>query len=102
MGPVFEGLGHHLYIVEFQPSVSSERLADFCKALDSLLAASNADYAEHRKGDFGMAPPRILAVPPGSFAAWMKARGKLGGQNKVPRVVADPAALRQIADAISA
>ncbi len=28
-------------------------------------------------------------MTPGGFAAWMKARGKLGGQNKVPRVIAD-------------
>ena len=40
--------------------------------------------------------------PPGGFAAWMKSRGKLGGQNKVPRIVNDPelwAALRDFADA---
>ena len=35
-----------------------------------------------------MDPPEVLAVPPGFFAGWMRDRGKLGGQNKVPRVVA--------------
>ena len=38
-----------------------------------------------------MAPPRILAAAPGSFADWMRSRGKLGGQNKVPRVITDDA-----------
>ena len=98
VGPVFEGRGHHLYIVEFQPSVTPKQVATFCQSLDAHLAASNADYAEHRKGDFGMAPPQAVAVPPGSFAAWMKARDKLGAQNKVPRVVADSAAFQVIVD----
>jgi hypothetical protein len=37
----------------------------------------------------------------GAFAAWMKSRGKLGGQNKVPRVVTDPALLASLADFVS-
>ena len=38
-----------------------------------------------------MRAPVIRPVPPGTFAAWMKQRGKLGGQNKVPRVINDQA-----------
>jgi hypothetical protein len=38
-----------------------------------------------------MAAPRIVAARPGAFAAWMRHRGKLGGQNKVPRVITDDA-----------
>jgi hypothetical protein len=102
VGPVFEGRGHHLYLVEFQPSVPPERLPTFCSILDAQLAETNADYAEHRKGDFGMDPPQARVVPPGGFAAWMKARGKLGGQNKVPRVLADSAAFKDIAASLSA
>ena len=33
----------------------------------------------------------MVLLPPGAFAAWMRAQGKLGGQHKVPRVIADPA-----------
>jgi hypothetical protein len=36
------------------------------------------------------APPDLRVVPAGTFAAWMKSRGKLGGQHKVPRIIADP------------
>ena len=36
-----------------------------------------------------MRAPAVRPVPPGTFAAWMKRRGKLGGQNKVPRVIND-------------
>jgi len=33
---------------------------------------------------------RIGTLPQGGFAEWMRRRGRLGGQNKVPRVIADP------------
>ena len=36
-----------------------------------------------------MNPPRIEVMPPGGFAAWMATQDKLGGQHKVPRVIAD-------------
>ena len=36
-----------------------------------------------------MVAPRLVVLPPGTFYAWMRARGKLGGQNKVPRVSND-------------
>jgi hypothetical protein len=49
----------------------------------------NDDYRAHRAEGFGMAAPRIQVVPPGFFAGWMSARGRLGGQNKVPRVIND-------------
>ncbi|HEX9837609.1 MAG TPA: GH3 auxin-responsive promoter family protein, partial [Alphaproteobacteria bacterium] len=38
---------------------------------------------------FGLDPPEVIELKPGSFAAWMKAHGKLGGQHKVPRIVND-------------
>jgi hypothetical protein len=102
VGPVFEGRGHHLYLVEFHPAVPPQQMATFSRTVDARLVASNADYAEHRKGDFGMDPPRAKPVAPGGFAAWMKARGKLGAQNKVPRVVADSAAFKDLSDTLSA
>ena len=46
-------------------------------------------------------PPRLLAVSRGTFEAWMKSRGQLGGQHKVPRIVADEklfASLRELAE----
>jgi hypothetical protein len=101
VGPVFDGRGHHLYVVEFHEPVDSERLARFVTAVDRALLAANDDYAVHRKGDFGMDPPQAVAVAPGAFAAWMKARGKLGAQNKVPRVMTDPEALQRLLTALS-
>lgn len=82
--------GGHLFIVEFEEgSLAASEVATFAASLDRRLAAFNDDYRVHRTGDFGMAPPRVHIVPAGTFAAWMKSRGRLGGQNKVPRVISD-------------
>ena len=94
VGPLYpagaEALGGHLFIVEFaEGAVGSERSEDFAAALDGALAATNDDYAAHRSGGYGLKPPLVEAVARGAFAAWMKRRGKLGGQHKVPRVITD-------------
>jgi len=86
-----EGAGRkaaHHYVVECagcRPQAS--QLAAFASALDARLCALNADYKQYRAGDYGLQGPTVEAVAPGSFAAWMKSRGKLGGQHKVPRIV---------------
>ncbi|MDE0705904.1 MAG: GH3 auxin-responsive promoter family protein, partial [Rhodospirillaceae bacterium] len=96
MGAVFptagQPLGGHRYVVEFAGGLPEAPALDrFAGALDRDLAAGNEDYAAHRAGGFGLRAPEILAVPPGFFAGWMKRRGKLGGQHKVPRIIGDSA-----------
>lgn len=83
-------LGGHLYFVETEAPVPEAARAVFAARLDSALCERNADYEAHRADGFGMKAPELRFLPPGSFAAWMKARGRLGGQHKVPRVAADP------------
>jgi hypothetical protein len=87
--------GGHLFIVELAGAESADA-AKFAEALDAALARGNDDYAAHRKGGFGLRPPLVVLVRPGTFAAWMRARGRLGGQNKVPRVISDPALLADL------
>lgn len=87
--------GGHIFLVELAGAAADAAPA-FAQALDAALARQNADYAAHRGGGFGLRPPRVALVPPGTFAAWMRARKKLGGQNKVPRVIADPALLADL------
>jgi hypothetical protein len=85
VGPVFEGaLGHHLYIVEFLKSPAD--LAAFREALDADLSRRNADYLAHRTEGVGLPLPALVVVRPGGFEGWMRSRGKLGGQHKVPRM----------------
>ncbi|MBD3372591.1 MAG: hypothetical protein GF403_07750, partial [Candidatus Coatesbacteria bacterium] len=58
----------------------------------------NDDYAAHRRGDASLAPPRLTVLREDSFFDFMKVRGKLGGQNKVPRLKND----RELADMLHA
>jgi hypothetical protein len=79
----------HVYVTEFGGGAPDEaRLAVFAKTLDATLRRIVNDYDYYRK-DGRIVLPEIRAVPPGTFAAWMKSRGKLGGQNKVPRIIND-------------
>jgi hypothetical protein len=93
VGAVFptppEPLGYHLYVVECTELVSIEKFNYFLKTLDTLLQERNEDYRAHRAEGFGMKQPNGIMVPPGTFKAWMTQRGKLGGQNKVPRIIND-------------
>jgi len=85
----------HWLLVEFTTPPPPARLNTFAEVFDATLKAGNDDYASHRTA--GVAPPRVSALPPGRFAAWMAARGKAGGQNKVPRLIADPAHFAEVA-----
>jgi hypothetical protein len=88
VGPLFAETpaapGRHRYLVEFtSPPLD---VARFTVKLDVELGRLNEDYAIHRQGDLTMLAPEIRVVPPGGFADWMRAHGKLGGQHKVPRM----------------
>jgi len=85
-------LPRHEWLIEFETPPAD--LAAFGQVIDERLGELNADYAVHRRDDASLLPPRVTALRPGSFYAFMKARGKLGGQNKVPRLKND----RELAD----
>jgi hypothetical protein len=82
-------LGGHLYVIEFQSKPAKDQTQKFRELLDSLLCKRNEDYEAHRAKGFGLKMPEILLAPQGTFTAWMRKRGKLGGQNKVPRIIND-------------
>ena len=85
VGPVFAGaLGHHHYLVEFARPPAD--LAAFRQALDADLCRRNADYQAHRADGVGLPWPELTVVRPGGFEGWMRSRGKLGGQHKIPRM----------------
>lgn len=93
--------GYHLYAIEFAAPVPAGDCATFARMLDANLCAANADYAAHREGDLSVLAPRVQVLPPGTFANWMRSRGKLGGQNKAPRIIVDAALFRSLLDAAS-
>ncbi|HEY8402453.1 MAG TPA: GH3 auxin-responsive promoter family protein [Cytophagaceae bacterium] len=76
--------GGHEWIVEF--SVAPTDMELFTKTLDEELKKVNSDYEAKRYKDLALQPPIVHKVPEGTFYRWMKKRGKLGGQNKVPRL----------------
>ncbi len=89
--------GRHRWCVEAAGACDPSVLA---AALDAALRAENDDYAAHRDGA-QLAPPEVVLVRPGAFADWMRAQGKMGGQHKVPRVIADPARFAAAVEALS-
>lgn len=101
VGPLFPNtpkeLGGHIFVVEFKDSsLSRESLQQFSQVLDKRLCQRNEDYEAHRADGYGLNPPKVVIVKPGTFAAWMKNRGKLGGQNKVPRIINDQTLLTDL------
>jgi hypothetical protein len=75
--------GRHVHYVEFA-GVPPDPLC-FAMAVDRHIAAGNEDYATHRS--YGLDLPEVRVVPEGGFYGWMRGRGKVGGQNKVPIVL---------------
>jgi hypothetical protein len=54
--------------------------------LDAALQEINSDYEAKRKGNIALLKPIVHLAPADTFYNWMKNRGKLGGQHKVPRL----------------
>ncbi len=80
-----EQRGCHEYVVEFDGPPPRDGVLDrFAEALDRKLVELNHDYEVKRRGDLGMTRVEVSPVPAGTFYDWMKQRGKLGGQHKVP------------------
>ncbi|HYG19887.1 MAG TPA: GH3 auxin-responsive promoter family protein, partial [Ohtaekwangia sp.] len=86
-GPVYLAAGKkggHEWIIEF--IVRPASMDEFTQILDDTLRSINSDYDAKRRHDMALVAPVIHCVEEGTFYNWMKRRGKLGGQNKVPRL----------------
>ncbi|MCF8330820.1 MAG: GH3 auxin-responsive promoter family protein [Bacteroidales bacterium] len=74
----------HEWLIEFEKK--PENCDYFKDTLDNALKSINSDYEAKRYNDILLQPPIIQPLDDGIFYKWMKMRGKLGGQNKVPRL----------------
>ncbi|MCX8113249.1 MAG: GH3 auxin-responsive promoter family protein [Bacteroidia bacterium] len=87
VAPIYLGAGQrgaHEWLIEFiQPP---QNLEEFTRLLDETLRQLNSDYDAKREGDLALGPPKIVCLPPETFYRWLKSKGRLGGQNKVPRL----------------
>jgi hypothetical protein len=92
----FEGnnAGGHEWIIEFENK--PDNLERFTDVMDQTLREINSDYDAKRYKDMALARPKLHLAPDGTFYEWMKSRGKLGGQHKVPRLANDRAYVDEI------
>ncbi len=85
--PVFmddEGHCRHQWVIEFERE--PESVETFAAILDKTLQTLNSDYEAKRYKNLTLQPLEIVKARRGLFNDWLKSRGKLGGQHKVPRL----------------
>ena len=74
----------HQWLIEF--SKAPNDLTQFADILDKRLQELNSDYEAKRYKDITLQHLEIIEARQGLFNDWLKLRGKLGGQHKVPRL----------------
>lgn len=86
--------GAHEWLIEFDKEPDS--LTDFASHLDEALKNVNSDYEAKRYKDIALRMPVIHALAAGTFNKWLRSKGKLGGQHKVPRLSNERQMLEEI------
>lgn len=86
--------GGHEWLIEFESA--PENIEEFRDALDFKLKELNSDYEAKRTGDLTLLAPVVISTPPNAFNTWLKSKGKLGGQHKVPRLCNNRKILEEI------
>jgi len=85
--PVFmndDRQGGHEWLIEF--SIPPDDLDYFTTLLDHALMSINSDYEAKRYRNLTLDKPLVHQAEKGTFYRWLEMKGKLGGQNKVPRL----------------
>ncbi len=97
----FEGNenGAHQWLIEFEKDPA--RLDHFTYELDLALKALNSDYEAKRYKDIALRLPLVQQLKKGTFNQWLKEKGKLGGQHKVPRLSNDRKYVEEIIDIVN-
>jgi hypothetical protein len=76
--------GAHEWLIEFEQIPAD--MDAFTRELDAALKNINSDYEAKRHKDIALRLPVVHSVQKGCFNEWLRRRGKLGGQHKVPRL----------------
>lgn len=85
--PVFfseKNNGAHEWLIEFEGAPPD--MQQFALELDAALKSVNSDYEAKRYKNIALRAPVVHSLPPDTFNKWLKSKGKLGGQHKVPRL----------------
>ncbi|MCX2719088.1 GH3 auxin-responsive promoter family protein [Lentiprolixibacter aurantiacus] len=97
VAPVFmkgKAKGAHEWLIEFRNA--PEKLEGFRDALDHALQSLNSDYEAKRYNNMTLNEPKIQVARDNLFYDWLKAKGKLGGQHKIPRLSNDRAYIDEL------
>ena len=86
--------GAHEWLIEFDKEPGE--LQAFIDELDNTLKSINSDYEAKRHKDIALRPPIVHSLPNGTFTKWLRSKGKLGGQHKVPRLSNERTTLEEI------
>ena len=86
--------GGHEWCIEFVRH--PDEMERFSIILDETLRAINSDYDAKRYHNMILQEPVIRVLPKGTFDKWLQSNGKLGGQNKIPRLSNNRDILEQI------
>jgi hypothetical protein len=84
--PLEGGLPYHEWLIEFEQL--PQDLSAFTRTLDQEMTKQNVYYFDLIDGNI-LQPLKITTLPKDTFRQYMKTEGKLGGQNKVPRLSND-------------
>ncbi|MBK8516363.1 MAG: GH3 auxin-responsive promoter family protein [Saprospiraceae bacterium] len=76
--------GGHQWLIEFEKTPKD--IDAFEKTLDHNLRSQNSDYDAKRFKDIALLPLKINVAPRDTFHRWLKSKGKIGGQSKIPRL----------------
>ncbi|MFL0086293.1 GH3 auxin-responsive promoter family protein [Tenacibaculum maritimum] len=76
--------GGHEWIIEFNKK--PDNLKYFTELLDNALKSINSDYEAKRYNNMTLSMPIVHQAKKGLFYNWLKSKGKLGGQHKIPRL----------------
>ncbi|MCB0637775.1 MAG: GH3 auxin-responsive promoter family protein [Lewinella sp.] len=76
--------GRHQWFIEFLELPVEQSV--FTRSLDLALQRENSNYAQKRSNDFAISELEVIALPPGFFQQWLRRKGKVGGQSKVPKL----------------
>ena len=86
--------GAHEWLIEFEKE--PESMEQFVTELDEALKKANSDYEAKRHKSIALRLPVVHTLRKGVFNEWLKSKGKLGGQHKVPRLSNDRTFLDEI------
>lgn len=82
--------GSHEWLIEFHTTeneiIPQSKIEEFANILDKEICNNNSDYEAKRSGNSTLNRLTLTTVAKGTFYQWMKSRGKIGGQNKIPRM----------------